>query len=86
MQSPFIQQHRSSSQRRMAAQIHLDRRGEPAKVEIIAARNRKGRFSQIVVRRNALQHGVRQPGIQRANASRIAAERIRRECRDFVIR
>ncbi|MNT11049.1 hypothetical protein D3C72_1459100 [compost metagenome] len=59
----------------MPAQVHLDGGREPAQFVGIALADEIGRFGQVVFLGDALQRFVGQPGVQRYNGGRIAAER-----------
>lgn len=71
-------QHMAARQRGMAAQLHLDRRGEPAQriigLRIVRRRHGEGGFRQVIFRGDHLQHRIVEPGIERHHRRRIAGE------------
>ena len=58
----------------MAAEIHFRQRGEPAQLEAVAFPFEESGLRQIVLGRDLLQDRIRQPFLQDAEPSRVAAE------------
>ena len=61
---------------RVAAEIDLGGRGEPAQPVAVALRYEKGCFRQIVLGRGGLHDRVRQPGVERAHRGGVAGKRL----------
>ena len=81
----FPEQNKSRRERRVSAQINLNRRREPAQLEAIATRHGEGRLRQIIIRRDALQDEVGQPRVEWTNSSGITTKWIGGKSRDFVV-
>lgn len=65
----LVDQHPGRRQGRMAAQVHLDLRREPAQSIVAVAADDKGGFRKIVLFRDGLQALVVQPGIEGQTAA-----------------
>ena len=69
----------------MAAQINLASRSEPAELAAsVFHRDKIRRLRQAVLQGHLLELGVGQPSLEGHDRSRVAAERVRRECIDPV--
>ena len=58
----------------MAAEFDFELRGKPAKIISGNIRNKKGGFGKVILGRHRLHQIVVDPGIERTNCRRVAAE------------
>ena len=70
---------------RVAAEIHFQRRGEPAQLNFVFSAHKEGRLGEVVLARDMLQQPVIRPVIEDAHSRRVAAEGRRREGIDHII-
>ena len=71
----MLEDDMGGSQRRMAAQIDLDLRREPAQPPECALGHQEGRLGEIVFERDRLQKRIRRPFLQQADGGRVSGER-----------
>src|SRR6188472_2930158 len=76
--------NRSTGERRVPAQGHLDRRRKPAQEEILAVRHEECGLGQIVLSRNRLKGLVVSEAIKKHDGGRIAGEAPARKGIDLV--
>jgi hypothetical protein len=70
----------------MPAQVDFDRRRKPAQRVVAAIAHEESRLGEIILRRDRLHGGVRQPCVQRADRRGIAAKQAVRERIDLIHR
>ncbi len=79
-----VEQHKCGCQRRVAAQLDLGCRREPADAVVLAVRHEERRLGQVVLCRDRLHQAIGQPGLERADRRRVALERPLRKSIDLV--
>jgi hypothetical protein len=71
----MLEDHVRGGERRVAAQVDLDRGREPAQAVARALGNEERGLAQVVLGRDRLHEPVVEPGAERHDAGRIAGER-----------
>ena len=71
------------SQSGMPAQVHFDRRGEPAQRSGTGARNHEGGLREVILRGDRRQHAIFAPLIENDHGGRVAGEQAAGESVDL---
>jgi hypothetical protein len=81
-----LEDHMGRGERRMSTEIHLHRRREPAQRIVRRLAQEESGLGEVVLRRNGLERGVGQPGLERHDRRGIAGEQAVGEGIDLIDR